>query len=124
MPISATTSGGWAGPIFRPAIVISGDSMIEGALKARCRGLHGLKEEKPFDEILQFVDRFDGVHANPELGAAFKPLCVPGAQRAHLVDDPALSPDRLLGSGPIASASRCRMPEAFRLVDIVGQQQV
>src|SRR6478735_4979505 len=120
MPISATTSGGWAKPIFRPAIEISacgigGVCLVQG----------GASQEELLNQCLQLGDRLHRIDADAELSTTVEPLRVPGTKGANLVDDPAFTADRfpLIWRG-VACAGRRGMPEPRGLVDVLVQQQL
>src|SRR5215204_4238735 len=106
MPISAITKGEYAGPIRRPAIVISG---------------RDIDQEELVDEVLEFRNRLRRVHADTKLCAALEAFRIPGAQRADLVDHPSLLADRF-SLGVSVAGSAVAKPCGF--VHILCQQQV
>ena len=68
--------------------------------RVRVRRPCGCEKEKIFDERRQFRERLGTVDRDAELRAAFEPLRVPRAERAELVDHPAIVTRRRWQRGP------------------------
>src|ERR1051325_10082184 len=107
MPISATTRGGCAGPILRPAMTSSG-SIVIGRTKVRP---YESFEKERLDQIAEFTNRLRGIHADAELRAAFEALGIPGAERAQFVDHPALATQHLAALGNVLRQQQMHVVE-------------